>query len=156
MCYLKFKRKLLHGFRNKFYRFVYCHILMTHWRHFNNLYFLRKKIILFENVLPTYQGVRVVKELDLSSNVQMHAWVRTPSLVILFGGMWCSSILNNSDVCLMPGSKLPYDHEKKLGKKFPCVRGLVKIVMLNYVCLLGFCTLNCMLLTSRREQLIIS
>ena len=28
-----------------------------------------------------YQGGRVVKALDLSSNVRMHTWVRTPFLV---------------------------------------------------------------------------
>ena len=35
-----------------------------------------------EETLPVaYQGGRVVKALDLSSNVRMHTWVRTPFLV---------------------------------------------------------------------------
>ena len=63
------------------------------------------------------QGVRVVKELDLSSNVQMHAWVRTPSLatsfciMLVYGGVtivygelniyWDSLIFQNSTNSLM-------------------------------------------------------
>ena len=40
-----------------------------------------KEIVIFWNYLRLYQGGRVVKALDLSSNVRMHTWVRTPFLV---------------------------------------------------------------------------
>ena len=35
-----------------------------------------------DNRLVMYQGGRVVKALDLRSNVRMHTWVRTPFLVM--------------------------------------------------------------------------
>lgn len=36
----------------------------------------------FSKIARSYQGGRVVKALDLSSNVRMHTWVRTPFLVV--------------------------------------------------------------------------
>ena len=52
------------------------------------------------------QGGRVVKALDLSSNVYMHTWVQIPFLVALFLESKCKYVRDSLYPCLLKTLKL--------------------------------------------------